>query len=317
MESMNTHEILAYYLFTKIEDPHAEVKKHHKFLESLDVRCRVYIAQNGINAQMSFIKEDAKKYLDWLRSDSRFAGINLKVDPCHEHVLPKVTVKFRKELASLGREVDPKKGGEVVSPENWKQMLENRDENTILIDVRNDYESRVGHFEGAECPPLKVFRDFPRYADQLGRELNPKKTKVMMYCTGGIRCELYSVLLKEKGFEEVYQLEGGIINYGKKVGDDHWKGSLFVFDDRLTVPICNKKNEKISNCDHCKTPSDVFYNCANMDCNALFLACPSCAEKLQGCCSEECMGANRCRAYEKTDRPKPFRKWYHYAKSKQ
>ena len=116
-------------------------------------------------------------------------------------------------------------------------MLEKKDENTLLLDVRNDYESAIGHFEGAERPPIKTFREFPDYAEALAKQKNPQKTKVMMYCTGGIRCEVYSALLKEKGFEEVYQLHGGVINYGHKMGNKHWKGKLFVFDDRLSVPI--------------------------------------------------------------------------------
>ena len=139
-----------------------------------------------------------------------------------------------------------------------------------------------------------------------------KKTKVMMCCTGGIRCELYSALLKQEGFEHVYQLDGGIIGYGLAVGDAHWKGKIFVFDDRLAVPIRADEKEQIcgiiSHCLHCQGPSDVYYNCANMDCNALFLCCPTCAEKHAACCSAACQGAPRLRAYEKSERPKPFRR---------
>ena len=132
----------------------------------------------------------------------------------------------------------------------------------------------------------------------------------MMYCTGGIRCESYSALLKKEGFEQVYQLDGGVINYGLEEGNKHWKGRLFVFDDRLSVPISEEGQETlISHCHQCDTPTDVYYNCANMDCNALFLSCPTCAEKLAGCCSAECVEAPRVRPFEKKERPKPFRKW--------
>ena len=130
-----------------------------------------------------------------------------------------------------------------------------------------------------------------------------------MYCTGGIRCEVYSALLKKEGFEEVYQLEGGIIQYGLDEGTHHWKGKLFVFDDRLAVPLCDDASEVISRCRHCQETSDLYFNCANMDCNELFIACPSCADKLQGCCSSPCQTAPRVRPYQKSERPKPFRRW--------
>jgi len=311
------YRVLAYYCYTEIENPEREVKRHHLFLKDLDVRARVYIAKNGVNAQMSFLERDLDRYLDWLKSDPRFAEILFKVDPHHEHVYPRVTVKKREQLVALDQTPDFNSGGKHLSPEEWKKMLEERDEDTLVIDVRNDYESEIGHFEGAECPELKTFRQFPEYADNLAKQTNPHKTKVMMYCTGGIRCELYSALLKGRGFDEVYQLEGGVIHYGHKMGNKHWKGKLFVFDDRLSVPISDDEHELISSCHFCDAKSDAYYNCANMDCNALFLACPECAEKKQGCCSKECEAEPRRRPFVKQDRPKPFRKWYHYSTNKE
>lgn len=313
---MSTHEIIAFYLFTEIEDPELEVRKHKEFLTPLDVRARVYIARNGINAQMSFGGEDGKNYLAWLKSDPRFAAINLKVEPYHEHVMSKLTVKFREQLAAMDYLPNMKNQGIHLSPKEWKEMLEGREKETILIDVRNGYESRIGHFEGAEQPNIESFREFPSYADELKERIDPKRTKVMMYCTGGIRCELYSALLKEKGFEQVYQLHGGVINYGKEMGNTHWKGKLFVFDDRLSVPISDEEGEVISSCRFCEEKSDVYLNCANMDCNELFLGCPSCTEKFKGCCSESCSKAPRLRPFVSSERPKPFRKWYNYGETK-
>ena len=310
------YSVLAYYCYVVIENPEHEVKKHHLFLKDLDVKARVYIAKNGINAQMSFAQGDLKSYTDWLESDPRFRGILYKIDPHHEHVYPRVTVKKREQLVALDMMPDLNKGGKLLSPEEWKEMLDREDSDTLLIDVRNNYESEIGHFEGAERPNFKTFREFPAYAEKLTKRVDPKTTKVMMYCTGGIRCETFSALLKEKGFGEVYQLEGGVINYGHQMGNDRWKGKLFVFDDRLSVPISEDDHELISTCDFCEVKTDAYYNCANMDCNALFLACPTCAEKRQGCCSEACMEEPRRRPFVKRDRPKPFRKWYHYSNSK-
>jgi UPF0176 protein len=220
-----------------------------------------------------------------------------------------MTVKTRPQLVALDAAVDMSKAGTHVSAEKWKEMLENRDAGTLLLDVRNDYEWEVGHFEGAELPTLEQFREFPKYAQELKKRCDPQKTKVMMYCTGGIRAEVYSALLKEEGFAEVYQLQGGVIKYGQEAGSKHWKGKLFVFDDRLAVPISEKDPaEVISACIHCQTTSDLYFNCANMDCNELFIACLPCAEKTKGCCCPQCEAAPRVRTFQTTDRPKPFQR---------
>jgi UPF0176 protein len=302
-------DVLAYYIFTAIEDPFLEVSRHQEFLRDKDITCRVYISEEGINGQMSASATDSEKYRQWLQSDTRFKDISFKVHTFSEHVFPRATVKYRKQLVAIDEKVDLSLTGDRVCPQQWRKMLEERDDKTLLLDVRNDYEWEIGHFEGAELPALSSFREFAGYARRLKEEKDPKETKVMMCCTGGIRCELFSALLKKEGFEKVYQLDGGIINYGLKEGAKHWQGKLFVFDDRLAVPISEEQeDEVISQCHHCKRPSDVYYNCSNMDCNALFLCCPSCAEQFAGCCSTACQSAPRLRLYEKTDRPKPFRR---------
>lgn len=315
MEDKKKYLILAFYSFTPIENPQDEVARHQAFFQSRDVKCRIYIAPEGINGQMSALEAHAHEYMEWMKADPRFVNIDFKWDGHSEHVFPKTTVKFRTQLVALDVKPDLALRGEYVPPMQWKQMLENKDDDTMLIDVRNDYESKIGHFEGAVLPDLENFRDFPQFAEALRQQIDPKKTKIMMYCTGGIRCELYSALLKEKGIEQIFQLQGGIINYGHQVGNEHWKGKLFVFDDRLSVPLNDAPHEIISECLHCKSPCDVYYNCANMDCNELFLSCPACSNDHLGCCSKQCQGAERLRPHEPTERPKPFRKWYHYFKS--
>lgn len=306
--------VLAYYKFVEIEDPAAEVANHHSFFKEKDATGRIYISKQGINGQMSASADVAEEYMIWMRSDTRFKDIDFKIHHHQEQVFPRMTVKVRKQLVALDDEVDLSMRGVSLTPKEWSAMLEQRDEDTLLLDVRNDYEWEVGHFEGADLPQLETFRKFPKFAKELKEKRSPKKTKVMMYCTGGIRCELYSSLLKREGFEQVYQLQGGVIGYGLNEGKKHWRGKLFVFDDRLTVPISEKEEgEVISSCRHCKAPSDIYYNCANMDCNELFLSCSECAEKFQGCCCSSCQTAERVRPFEKSERPKPFRKAYHYA----
>lgn len=300
--------ILAFYSITPIDDPKGEVRRHKIFFKERDVACRIYISEQGINGQMSAKKEHALEYIDWLRSDERFSQLPIKIHGSHEQVFPKCAVRYRKQLVALDREVDMSKRGEPLSPKEWKKMLEKRDEQTVLIDVRNRYESAIGHFEGAEMPLCDTFRQFPEYAEELSRKRDPKKTRVMMYCTGGIRCEFYSALLKDQGFDEVYQLDGGVIEYGLSEGQAHWKGKLFVFDDRLAVPISNEPVEPISSCMYCNKPEDAYVNCANMDCNELFICCDACLAAYKGCCCEECISQERVRPINGSSR-KPFRKW--------
>jgi UPF0176 protein len=304
--------ILAYYSFIAIQDPYLEVQRHKNFFENRDVTGRIYLSHEGINGQMSGIESDVEDYMKWLKSDPRFSEIPFKIHSSSENIFPRMTVKYRKQLVALDYPVDINNRGEHLAPSDWKKQLESEEE-FILLDVRNDYEWEVGHFEQATLPQLETFRDFPLYADQLKERVDPKETKVLMYCTGGIRCELYSALLKEKGFEKVYQLEGGILNYGLKEGGTHWKGKVFVFDDRLAIPIQGAPSDSdesspISHCCHCHLPSDRYYNCANMDCNKLFLACPSCLETYQGCCQYSCQQAPRLRPFQKDKTHKPFRR---------
>lgn len=301
--------ILAFYLFTPFQEPKEEVKRFQRYLSSKDAKGRIYLSHEGINAQMSIARKDAPDFFDWLFSDERFKNIEIKVHEDKEHAFSKLKIKFRKQLVALDQIADSAKGGMHVSPEKWKEMLENRGKDTLILDVRNDYEWQVGHFEGAEKPALKTFREFPQYAEKLKKEHDPEKTQVMMYCTGGIRCELYSSVLKEKGFKNVVQLEGGVINYGLKVGARHWLGDLFVFDDRLVVPIDPKEKRKpIARCFDCQEKTDLYVNCANMDCNQLFLCCKSCLEKWKGCCSPSCIEAPRVRAFAREGRPRPFKR---------
>lgn len=303
--------VLAYYHFITLNDPHEEVIKHKSFFEDRDVTSRIYISENGINGQMSASRQDAYAYIDWMHSRPEFKDVYFKIHEYHEQAFPRCTVKYRKQLVAVDEVIDLDKRGQHLSPGEWKQKLE-ENEGHVLIDVRNDYEWKVGHFEGAELPPCETFRDFKEYAHQLKEKVDPSTTPVMMYCTGGIRCELYSSLLIEQGFEKVYQLDGGIINYGLKEGSKHWLGKLFVFDDRLTVPVSTEPTPVIGTCHHCQAPNETYINCANMDCNALFLCCPDCLKQHAGCCKEGCKSAERVRPYHEATTHKPFRKWYNY-----
>ncbi|MBX7066809.1 MAG: rhodanese-related sulfurtransferase [Parachlamydiales bacterium] len=302
------YKVLAYYSVEPLENPLEEIALHKKFFETRDFKGRIYISEQGINGQSSGRADHADEYMLWMKE--RFQKMPFKVHMSHEHAFPKMTVKYRKQLVAVDCPVDFSMVGEHVSPEQWKKMLEEQDSETIVLDVRNDYEWKIGHFKGAELPKLETFRQFPEYAKELKKEKDPQKTRVMMYCTGGIRCEYFSALMKQEGFENVYQLDGGVINYGLKEGGDQWEGKLFVFDDRLAVPMGD--GEAISSCKHCGKSNDVYHNCANMDCNELFLCCSDCLKVHKGCCCSECEAAPRIRPYQENG--KPFRKWDHQEK---
>jgi UPF0176 protein len=308
----STHWILAFYHFVPLENPQEEVQTHKAFFAGCGITCRIYISEQGINGQMSGIVEDAKAYIEWMHQRPEFRDVIFKIHPYHEQVFPRATIKYRKQLVAIDSAVDLSKRGEHVSPEQWKSMLE-ADSEKILIDVRNDYEWKIGRFTGAELPPCETFREFTEYADQLKEKADPQNTPVMMYCTGGIRCELYSAILKEKGFERIYQLDGGVIGYGLQQGNKHWDGKLFVFDDRMAIPISDEGESKvIGACHFCNSPNDTYYNCANMDCNHLFLCCPECLKKHIGCCCADCMNASRIRPFHQDTAHKPFKRSHHY-----
>ncbi|MCH9632736.1 MAG: hypothetical protein S4CHLAM6_10760 [Chlamydiae bacterium] len=304
--------ILAYYLIQPVEDAHQCVKEHKNFFKNRDVAGRIYISSEGINGQMSGKKSDCEAYMQWLKEMPGFEDIKFKIDSYHENIFFKMAVKYRDQLVAFDRDVDFKNVGKHMSPEEWKRHIESENEDYLLIDVRNDYESKVGHFEGADLPACKTFREFTQYTEKelIENRKVDKDKKILMYCTGGIRCEYYSAYMKEKGFENVHQLDGGVINYAHKVGDKHWNGKLFVFDDRLVAQL-GQEDKCISTCHHCQVKVDEYYNCANMDCNFLFNCCSNCLDKFKGCCKQKCSESARLRPVTHFT-GKPFRKWYYY-----
>lgn len=313
MQPINSSDffVLAFYCLVPIENVDQEVLLQKKFTKDKNIKCRLYVAKEGINGQMSAYKDDAKSYMEWMNARPEFKDMPFKIHYWHEHVFPRQQIKKRKELVAFGKELDLQNRGQSLNPKEWRDMLDS-EKQALLVDVRNSYEYDVGHFKGAENPECDTFREFDFYAQKLKNRYPEEKPPIMMYCTGGIRCEYYSALLKDQGFNEVYQLDGGIIDYGIKEGSEHWKGSLFVFDDRMTVPISQEECEIVGSCHICKDTIDHYYNCANMDCNKLFICCQKCLSQWNGCCSENCSIAPRIRPYHDQDPHKPFKKYYNY-----
>lgn len=303
------YEVILYYKFTRLDDPATFCREHRSFLKRLGVKGRVYIGKEGINGTLAGTPRQMEIYRDYLRGIPGFEETMFKTDTSDFIPFARLICKVRREIVSLHLEgIDPAEGGNYLSPAEWRKVLES-DEDYVLIDVRNDYESRIGHFEGAIRPPVRNFHQFPEWLENSGI---PKEKKVLMYCTGGIRCEKFSVLMKKKGWNDVNQLEGGILEYAREEGGKHFRGKCFVFDDRLVVPVNPESSEPISRCEITGEPSDRYINCSNMECNRLFVCSEEGARLMEGCCSEECRTSPYRRPFDPENPYRPFRKRHHY-----
>lgn len=303
------YEVILYYKFNNINAPERFCKEHKQFLKDLGVKGRVYIGPEGLNGTIAGTPEQMEKYKEYVWSLPGFEETEFKTEESDTIPFPKLTCKVRDEIVSIHVDgLNPEEGGKHLSPAEWRNVMESQ-EDYILIDVRNNYESEVGHFDGAIKPDVENFYDFPKWLDEADL---PKDKKVLMYCTGGIRCEKFSVLMKKKGWEDVNQLHGGILEYAKQEEGKHFKGKCFVFDDRLVVPVNKDDLQPIARCEITGKPADSYINCANMECNKLFICSEKGAELMEGCCSEECKQSEYKRPFDAENAFKPFRKWYNY-----
>ncbi|KAF7813448.1 rhodanese-like domain-containing protein 8, chloroplastic [Senna tora] len=341
--------VVNFYHFVFIKDPQAEVAKHLAFMEGLDINGRVYLNEQGINAQYSGPSKDAMAYVEWLREDDRFSDILVQISPSVKgHAFPKLKLRYKPSLYEGGISdlplLDPSMRATPLAPSEWRKRLEsiNRtdptsnehsDTNYILLDVRNGYEWDIGHFHGAQRPNVDCFRttsfglseEEVTASDPLSN-VDKEKTNILMYCTGGIRCDVYSTILRQKGFQNLYTLKGGVSHYLKNEGPAEWVGNLFVFDSRLSLPpsTYNPKaktdtqrtqvfsNDKFAKCYICSSQvSELRHrNCANLDCNLLFLCCRKCVKELRGCCCWSCTTAPRLRPVLNPD--ERYKKWHIY-----
>lgn len=280
---------ISFYKYAKIGNP--QLFRDHLFYHwnPLGVLGRIYVANEGINAQLSVPTENLESYKSELANVTFLDGVRLNyaVDDDGKSFF-KLAIKVKNKIVADGLNddlFDVSKPGEYLDVEGFNKLTD--DDNTILIDMRNHYESEVGHFKGAWCPDVDTFRDqLPLVTEELADQ---KEKTVVMYCTGGIRCEKASAYLKHKGFKDVYHLEGGIIKYARDAKtnglQNKFIGKNFVFDERLNERITD---DVIAECHQCGESFDDHTNCKNKACNLLFIQCPKCAEKYAGTCSTEC-----------------------------
>ncbi len=281
---------ISFYRYAHIEDPQLFRNELFQNWTNMGVLGRTYVAKEGINAQICVPEpslEIFKAYLDTFPFLKNLR-LNYAIDDDGKSFL-KLAIKVRDKIVADGiddPQFDPTNCGTHLNAKAFNEMMDKKD--TIVVDMRNHYESEVGHFEGAILPDVDTFREqLPKVAEMLEEN---KDKNILMYCTGGIRCEKASAYMKYKGFSNVYQLEGGIIEYARQAKNENlplkFIGKNFVFDDRLGERITE---DVISSCHQCGKACDSHTNCANEACHLLFIQCEECAQKHEACCSTECV----------------------------
>lgn len=283
------YRVLLYYLYVPIENHEEFAAEHLAACKALELKGRILVASEGINGTVSGTIEQTDKYMDMMKSDPRFADIVFKIDEAEGHAFKKMHVRPRNELVTLRLEddVNPNQTtGKYLSPKEFFEQMQ--DENTIVLDARNDYEFDLGHFRGAIKPEITNFRELPEWVRE-NKEMFEGK-KILTYCTGGIRCEKFSGWLVEEGFEDVSQLHGGIATYGKdpEVQGELWDGQMYVFDERIAVPINQKEHVIVGRDIYSGEPCERYVNCANPECNKKILCSEENEHKHMRSCTHEC-----------------------------
>ncbi len=276
--------VLLYYKYVKIKSLDSFSQQHLKILKDLNLKGRILVAEEGINGAVSGSKEAAENYKRYMHSIPEFADIHFKETSAKNHPFRKTQVKVKKEIVASGlyNKVDVNNAGTHLEPAEFKRMIET-DDSSIVLDMRNDYEFKVGRFKGAVQIGTENFREFTKKAKNFEQF---KGKNILMYCTGGVRCEKASAYFRQQGFKNVFQLKGGIINYCNQFPDGLFEGACFTFDSRLVIPVSKKS---ISKCEICSSECDSYLNCKNVDCDKLFVCCDVCKRKFNGCCSGYCL----------------------------
>lgn len=269
-----------YYKFQPVADPETVRLWQRALCEKLGLKGRILISQHGINGTVGGEVDDLKTYVK--ETKQYFKDTMFKWSEGGREHFPKLQVKVRPEIVSFGAgdelKVDENGvvgGGKHLKPREVNELVQKHGDNVVFFDGRNAYEAAVGRFKNAVVPNTATSKDFIAELES-GRYDHLKDKKVVTYCTGGIRCEILSPLMKNRGFKEVYQLDGGIVKYGEQYGDDGlWEGSLYVFDDRMGVKFSDKAKD-IGTCIHCNGSTSNYENCALKSCNKLVLICETC-----------------------------------------
>lgn len=281
---MAVHKIILYYGFAPVADPEAVRLWQQTLCESLNLKGRILISHHGINGTLGGDLASLKKYVKSTRQYPGFKKIDFKWSDGSGNDFPRLSVKARKELVTFGVPDDLQVsesgiigGGKHLKPKEVNKLAAELGDDLVFFDGRNAYEAKIGKFKNAVIPDVRTTKDFIAELDS-GKYDHLKNKTIVTYCTGGIRCEILTAVMKQKGFNEVYQIEGGIVRYGEKYGDQGlWEGSLYTFDGRKTIDFSDE-TKVIGKCDACASATKNFYNCANDFCHKQYLLCDTCVQ---------------------------------------
>jgi UPF0176 protein len=288
---MNSNfQVLLYYKYTQIDNPVGLMRVQRRLCEELNLKGRIIIATEGINGTLEGTTKNTQRYIEEMHADQKFSDMNFKVSDGTGDAFPKLSIKVRDEIVTSNVSgLNPTKTtGKYISAETLHDWFTSKKE-FYIVDMRNDYEYQSGFFEGT------IFSDFKNFKDlsSITKKLEHLKGKtIVTVCTGGVRCEKASGFLVSEGFSDVYQLENGIQTYMETYPNEHFKGKLYVFDNRLTVGFNtdDPKHEIVGKCMLCDTPSDTYENCMNHACHLHFICCDNCldSETKMAFCKDEC-----------------------------
>jgi len=278
-------KILLYYKFAPLSDPEAIKLWQKSLCDNLNLRGRILVSRHGLNGTVGGDIDDLKAYVKATKLYPAFKDTVFKWSDGAREDFPRMSVKHRRELVGFKNSDDEFDvdehgvvgGGAHLKPEQVEELVRTYGDDVVFFDGRNEHEAKIGKFKNAVVPDTRTSRDFIRELESDKFDAIKDK-KVITYCTGGIRCEVISAMMKKRGFKEVYQIDGGIVKYGEKFGDDGlWEGALRVFDKRMTVTFSDHA-KTIGECTHCRGMTSNFENCAFAQCNDLVLICESCTK---------------------------------------
>jgi len=280
------YKVISFYKYVDVEDPESFVEKHLDWCVTNGLRGKVYVAKEGINGSIFGTKEKIELYKSELKRYKIFEDIWFKETETEEIAYAKMHVRVKDEVVNSGlKDIDPQNGGKRLAPEELLKLYEEGTD-FVIVDARNWYESRIGKFKNAVTPGITHFREWPKVVESLK---DYKDKTVVTYCTGGIRCEKASAYMIKEGFKNVYQLDGGILNFINKYPDTYWQGNMFVFDNRYVIDPNTKEELKYTaECEFCGKPTSYYINCHNQDCDRIMIVCHDCKVDNDYCCSDEC-----------------------------
>ncbi len=280
-------KILLYYKYVNVQDPQAIAEWQKNLCQSLGLTGRVILATEGINGTVGGSDEATAAYVTAMNDHPLFGDIDFKEAIGDERYFPRMKVMIKREIVGLG--IDPEKltvadSGEYLTPQEAHDLMSNPPDDLIILDTRNEYETKIGTFVNAVAPNTRYFREFPAYVDNNLDLLKDKQ--VLMTCTGGVRCERATAYVKTKGVaKKVMHLKGGIHRYIEQFPEGHFRGANYVFDARISQAA---NNDLLGTCTQCSKPSDYYENCTNAFCNKQFLTCKNCKELFAGACTQDC-----------------------------